>query len=278
MADLSTLLPDADVVWEGDNVIELPNLVSGPLAELLAAAGAQGHPRELAGEATMRHEFQVAASEWPSSHRHPRRASAMFAASLVAGTILATTGLAAATGLPLPTTHLVDQAITQINQDLASPPASVARPGVIPFRHHPVVHGGTTVHALRHVAVTSTSACLSGTTAAGGSAGSCLPARSAVPTASGSATASAGTVTAAMRATHTSKTTATKSGTHKTTKGGTHKTGGGGSSRGGNHGKGGTHKTGGGGSSRGGNHGKGGTHKTGGGGSSRGGNRGTATA
>jgi len=281
MADLSTLLPDGDVLWEGDNVIELPNLVSGPLAELLAAAGAQGHTWELAGEATMRHEFRVAASEWPSSRRHPRRASAAFAASLVAGTILATTGLAAATGLPLPTTHLVDQAITQINQDLASPPTAVAltglRPGVTPFIHHAVVHGGATVHALRHVPVTSTSAstaCTSGTTATGGSAGSCLPARSAVPIASGSATTSAGTVTAAMSATHTPKATATKSGTHKTTKSRTHKTGGGGSSRGGNHGRGGTHKTGGGGSSRGGNHGRGRTHKTGGGGSSRGGNHG----
>ncbi len=287
MADLSALLPDADVLWEGGNVIELPNLVSGPLAELLTAAGAEGHTFELAGEATMRGEFRMAAAEWPSSRRHPRRASAACAASLVAGMILATTGLAAATGLPLPTTHLVDQAITQINHDLASPPAPVTltglRPGVSPVRHHPVVHGGTTVHALRQVPEASRSACPSGTTAAGGAARTCLPDPAVVPTASRSATASAGTVTASLTGTRAPKTTATRSGTHKTSKGGTHKTGGGGGSsrggnhgRGGKHGRGGTHKTGGGGgSSRGGNHGRGGKH---GGGSSRGGNRGTATA
>src|SRR5271167_4271407 len=118
MVDLSTLLPDADVGSESGNIIELPNLVSGPLSELLAAVGAQGYAWELAGEAEMRHEFRIMATEWPSSRRHPRRASAACAASLVGGLVLATTGLAAATGIPLPTTHLVDQAISQINTDL----------------------------------------------------------------------------------------------------------------------------------------------------------------
>ncbi len=174
MADLSTLLPDADVLWEGDNVIELPNLVSGPLADLLAAAGAHGDTGELAGEATMRDEFRVAASEWPSSRRHPRRASAACAASLVAGMILATTGLAAATGLPLPTTHLVDQAINQFNHDLASPPASVPltglRHGLPRARHHPVVHGGDDRPCPTAVPAALASACPLGHDAAGGSA------------------------------------------------------------------------------------------------------------
>ncbi len=274
MADLSTLLPDADVVWEGDNVIELPNLVSGPLAELLAAAGAQGSACEFAGEAAMRHEFRVAATEWPSFRRHPRRVSAACAASLVAGMILATTGLAAATDLPLPTTHLVDQAIAQIDHDLASPPAPVTqtglRPGVAPVGHHRVVHGATTVHALQQVPAVSTGACPSGTTAVGSAATTCLTAPSSVSTASGSAASSAGTVTA-VHAVHRSGTTAGRGGNHGgggggSSRGGNHGTGGGGgSSRGGNHGTGG-----GGGSSRGGNHGTGG-----GGGSSRGGNHGT---
>ncbi len=283
MADLSTLLPDGDVLWEGGNVIELPNLVSGPLADLLAAAGAEGRTSELSGEATMRHEFREAAIEWPSVGRRHRRASVACAASLVAGMILATTGLAAATDLPLPTTHLVDQAITQINHDLASPPTANAltglRPGVTPVRHHAVVYRAATVPALRHVPEPSKGmACPSGTTATGGPAGSCLPAPAVAPTASGSATASAGTVTAVSGGTRSVKTSASKSGTRKTSKSGTHKTSGGGSSRGGNHGRGGTHKKGGGGSSRGGNHGRGGTHKKGSGGSSRGANRGTTPA
>ncbi len=37
MVDLSALLPDADALSENGNVIELPNVISGPLSELLAA-------------------------------------------------------------------------------------------------------------------------------------------------------------------------------------------------------------------------------------------------
>ena len=57
----------SDLVGDGvdDNVIALPDLMHGRLAELLQAAGGPALDHELRGETAARAAFQSAAQSWP---------------------------------------------------------------------------------------------------------------------------------------------------------------------------------------------------------------------
>ncbi len=98
MMDATRYLTEAD-----DNVVVMPDLVEGALAELLAAAGAPAQEHELRGELAARTAFRSAVDSWPSRRRlRGRRTPAVVAATTMAALMVASTGLSAATGLPGP--------------------------------------------------------------------------------------------------------------------------------------------------------------------------------
>jgi hypothetical protein len=97
--------------FDTGNVVELPNLTSGPLGELFEAATAPGRPSELAGETDIRVLYRWEASEWPQRTRRrwririPPRVAVV---TVAAGILATSSSLAAATALPSPVARAVD--------------------------------------------------------------------------------------------------------------------------------------------------------------------------
>jgi len=117
-ADRSFLTGVAD-----DNVVTLPNLMSGRLADLLAAASGAGQEHEFGSELAARTAFRTASAAWPSSSRRRfRRTPAVLAVTTVATMMVATTGLAAATELPSPAGRAVQGILASVGVT-ATPPA-----------------------------------------------------------------------------------------------------------------------------------------------------------
>jgi hypothetical protein len=104
-----------------DNVVEMPNLMSGRLADLLAAAGGPAQLHELRGEQSARMAFESAVESWPRSRRHIRRTPALVAVTTVATMLVATTGLAAASVLPGPAGRAVDGLFGSVGVNLGPP-------------------------------------------------------------------------------------------------------------------------------------------------------------
>jgi hypothetical protein len=103
-------------------VLEFPNQVEGPLADLLAAASGPAMPEELSGEAQARAIFASTAANWSKPKRRVRPARmavvAVSAASLLATT---TTVLAAASVLPSPAANIVDKALQHVDINVSPP-------------------------------------------------------------------------------------------------------------------------------------------------------------
>jgi hypothetical protein len=106
-------------------VVELPNLVDGDLADLLAAASAPGMTSELRGEDCARSMFQSAVTMWPKASRLRRPTWAVVAVASVAGLFATTTALAAASALPPSAEHVVNGAFNQADISLGQPAAPV---------------------------------------------------------------------------------------------------------------------------------------------------------
>jgi hypothetical protein len=107
-----------------DNVVTLPNLMSGRLADLLAAASGAGQVHELRGELTARTAFQAVSAAWPCRRRKLRRTPAVLAVTTVATMMVATTGLAAATELPGPAGRAVQGIFGTVGVNIGSPTPS----------------------------------------------------------------------------------------------------------------------------------------------------------
>ena len=107
-------------------VVELPNLMEGELADLIAAASAPGLPNELAGEDAARSMFDAASATWPKRRRLRRPARAAVVVASAASLFATTTALAAASDLPAPAQRVVDGAFHQVGINMApSAPAPV---------------------------------------------------------------------------------------------------------------------------------------------------------
>ena len=151
---MTDLLHELDPVE--DNVIAMPDLMHGRLAELLQAAGAPSQDHELRGELAARTAFRSAAQSWPSRRRlRMRRGPAVVAATTMATMLVATTSLAAASVLPGSAGRAVDGFLGSVGVDIAPPstPASPQAPDVsgsgavsAPALHRPgTVHVGCTI-------------------------------------------------------------------------------------------------------------------------------------
>jgi hypothetical protein len=184
--------PVAELLHEAavdDNVITMPDLTHGRLAELLQAAGGPPQDHELRGELAARTAFRSAVQSWPARRRlRMRRGPAVVAATTVATMLVATTSLAAASVLPGSAGRAVDGFLGSVGVDITPPSTPAAPPA--PNVGGPSVVSAPALHATGSVHVGCT---IGGTTASGGAAGtvessSCvLPAppttRSHVPTA-----------------------------------------------------------------------------------------------
>ncbi|HEX7443798.1 MAG TPA: hypothetical protein VF320_07925, partial [Acidimicrobiales bacterium] len=126
MIDALNSLPDLGDV---DNVVTMPNLMNGRLADLLAAAGAPVQEHELRGELAARTAFQAAVSSWPNSKRRLRRTPAAIAVTTVATMLVATTSLAAASVLPGPANRAVDGILGSVGVDIGPPATPPTAPG-----------------------------------------------------------------------------------------------------------------------------------------------------
>ena len=120
-----------------DNVVALPNLTSGRLADLLAAASGPGQSHELRGESEARATFLAASGAWPTPRRRLRRTPAVLAVTTVATMMVATTGLAAASQLPGPAGRAVQGILGSVGVSLApaapsGTPAPAGSPGGAP--------------------------------------------------------------------------------------------------------------------------------------------------
>jgi hypothetical protein len=128
MADVTSLLFD-DPDGGTDGVVELPNLVEGRLADLLAAASAPGTPNELRGLERARSLFGSVSTTWPKQHGFRRSTRVAVVAASMVGLFATTSALAAASALPTPVARAVDGALHQIDINVspaASSPAAVA--------------------------------------------------------------------------------------------------------------------------------------------------------
>ena len=121
-----------------DNVVVLPNLMSGDLADLVAAAGARAQASELRGEIGARTAFRAAVDSWPTRKRHLRRTPAVVALTTMATVLVATTGLAAATVVPGPTGRAVEGFLGSVGVNIgapAGPTTPTATPAPTSFAH-----------------------------------------------------------------------------------------------------------------------------------------------
>ena len=105
------------------NVVALPNLRSGRLADLLAAASGPGQAHELVGEPEARAAFRAVSASWPTPRRRNRRTPAVLAATTVATLMVATTGLAAASELPGPAVRAVQGLLGSVGVTINPTPA-----------------------------------------------------------------------------------------------------------------------------------------------------------
>jgi hypothetical protein len=122
MADTSPQLFELLGPYE-PSVVELPNVIEGGLADLIAAASAPGSPSELRGEADARALFASATATWSKPRRFGRPARAALVAASAASLFVTTTALAAASVLPAPATSFVDKALRHVDINM-TPPAS----------------------------------------------------------------------------------------------------------------------------------------------------------
>jgi hypothetical protein len=225
-----------------DNVVALPDLMNGRLADLLAAAGGPAQDHELRGELAARTAYRAAVESWPSPRRRlrMRRGPAAVAATTMATMLIATTGLAAASVLPGSAGRAVDGLLGSVGVDVApsSTPAAPAAPGSVGSDavSAPALHPAGTVHV----------GCTTGGSAASGAAVGTVGSSSCaltvpLPVRSHSTTSSVASVT--PRSTHATPTTPvvlhTGSGSTGTPTTPPTTLPGGGTSRGGNQGAGG---------------------------------------
>ncbi len=142
MVDVSSSPLFEEPSFKGDGVVELPNLVEGRLADLLAAASAPASPRELQGLDNARSLFDSVSKEWPKSRRLRRSTRVAVVGVSVISLFGATTALAAASALPPPATRAIDGALQHldINVGPSAPTVSNANP-------HPSVTGSPAVVA-----------------------------------------------------------------------------------------------------------------------------------
>jgi hypothetical protein len=110
-----------ELVSNGDNIVTLPNLATGRLADLLAAASGPAQDHELRGELAVRTAFVAASDAWPSTRRRFRRTPAVLAVTTVATMMVATTGLAAASELPGPAGRAVQGILGTVGVTLQAP-------------------------------------------------------------------------------------------------------------------------------------------------------------
>ena len=137
--DLAGRLDGADL---GGNVVAFPNVVSGPLAELLAAAAGPAQPHELRGELAAGTAFRAASASWPARRRRTVRTPVAVAVGTMASLLVATTGLAAATELPGTAGRSVQGMLGAVGLHVGPPPvaappapaAPVAAPTAPPAR------------------------------------------------------------------------------------------------------------------------------------------------
>jgi hypothetical protein len=146
MTDLALDLGDVD-----DNVIAMPDLLHGRLADLIQAAAGPPQEHELRGELAARTAFRSAVQSWPSPRRQRmRRGPAVVAATTMATMLVATTGLAAASVLPGSAGRAVDGLLGSVGVDIAPPstPAAPAAPeaGDTAVVSAPALHRTGSVH------------------------------------------------------------------------------------------------------------------------------------
>jgi hypothetical protein len=151
--NLGTLL-EVDPANAG-KVVELPNLVTGRLADIIAAASATGSPRELAWEQSARSAFRTEAANWRKTKRFWWRNPA---AAVVASVSLlfATSGLAAATGFPAPEARVVDQVLKSVDINVQAPgtsgptaPSGASAVPTLPAAPPATLAAGPRLHAMR---------------------------------------------------------------------------------------------------------------------------------
>jgi len=153
---------------DDDTVVALPDLVAGRLADLLAAAGGPAQPHELRGELAARTAFRAAADSWPAPGRRLRlrRGPAVVAATTIAGVLVATGGLAAASVLPGSAGRAVDGFLGSVGVDVG-PSSTPAAPAAL------VPSGSTAVSApaLAHTGSVHVGCTTGGSDATGAAAG-----------------------------------------------------------------------------------------------------------
>ncbi len=111
-----------------NNIVALPNLMSGQLADLLAAAAGPAQDHELRGEHAIRTAYLVSASSWSDQRRRFRRTPAVLAVSTLATMMVATTGLAAASELPGSAGRAVQGILGTVGVTSAAPAPARATP------------------------------------------------------------------------------------------------------------------------------------------------------
>jgi hypothetical protein len=163
MVDMNFGVSSEDIEGANGTVVELPNLISGKLADFLSNASGPVQQQELTWEHGARTAFRAANVSWPKPQRRLHRSPAVVAIATVASLLVTTTSLAAATGLPAPAARVVDRVLNRVGIPV-TPPAvghqgSLA--GVIPMLHSSNLSVGavgarTHTHAAR-VAACSTS-------------------------------------------------------------------------------------------------------------------------
>ena len=127
------MIDPAEARGVDDNVVALPDLMNGRLADLLAAAGGPAQEQELGGELAARTAFRSAVQSWPTPRRRPRmrRGPDAVAATTMAALLGASTGLAAASELPGSAGRSVDGLLGSVGVHIGptSAPAAPAAPG-----------------------------------------------------------------------------------------------------------------------------------------------------
>jgi hypothetical protein len=151
-----------------DNVIALPDLMHGRLADLIQAAGGPAQDHELRGESAARSAFRSAAQSWPSRRwSRMRGGPAVVAATTVATMLVATTGLAAASVLPGSAGRAVDGFLGNMGVHITSPstPAAPPAPDVTGTSavSAPALHPAGTVHIGCTIGGTTSSGAVAGT-------------------------------------------------------------------------------------------------------------------
>jgi hypothetical protein len=151
-----------------DNVVALPNLMSGRLADLLAAAGGPAQEHELRGELSARTAYRAAADSWPSHKRHLRRTPAVVAVTTMATMLVATTGLAAASVLPGPAGRAVDGILGSVGVNIGAPATPPAPPAAGTSGSAP---SASSASALGRAGITHVGCSVGGTDAGGSATG-----------------------------------------------------------------------------------------------------------